>query len=51
MRLWKLLSPDAFRIRVPGIQGYNTDEQVDKSAQWVKRTFKAEPDVFDYIVF
>ena len=51
MRLRKLLSPDAFRIRVPGIQGYNTDEQVDKSAQWVKRTFKAEPDVFDYIVF
>ena len=50
MFLGKMLSLDAFRIRVPRIRGYNTEEQVTKSAEWVKKTFKVEPDVFDYIV-
>ncbi|MBR0377075.1 MAG: radical SAM protein [Lachnospiraceae bacterium] len=50
MGLRRLLSPEAFRIRVPHIRGYNTDEQVARSAEWVKKTFHVEPDVFDYIV-
>ena len=40
---------DKIHIRIPGIPGYNTNYDIEKSIQWVRENIGAEPEVFSYI--
>lgn len=39
---------ERLHIRVPNIPGYNTKEDVKKSADWIKDILGVEPEIFDY---
>ena len=48
LKLRDVLKPEMFRIRIPRIRGYNTDEHVEESVLWIRRKIWVEPEVFDY---
>ncbi len=48
-RMKKLVDASRFHVRVPRIPGFNTEENIEKSAAWIKRVLNIEPEVFDYI--
>ena len=48
LKLRDVLKPEMFRIRIPRIRGYNTDEHVEESVLWIRRNIWVEPEVFDY---
>lgn len=42
---------EKIHIRVPHIEGYNTPDDVKKSVEWIRDTFRVEPEVFSYYHF
>lgn len=36
-------------IRIPRIPGYNNDENIEQSVEWIKDILGVEPEVFDYV--
>ncbi|MCI9079099.1 MAG: radical SAM protein [Lachnospiraceae bacterium] len=49
LRLKEQADAAKLHIRVPRIPGYNTEENIRKSVEWVKNALKTEPEVFGYI--
>lgn len=50
-RLKEQVDASKLHVRVPRIPGYNKEENIRKSVEWVKNVLKTEPEVFDYIKF
>lgn len=50
LKLKTLIPTDRLRIRVPKIPGYNTDEDIRMSVEWIKNNIGVEPEVFKYHV-
>ncbi len=50
LRLRDLIDASKLRIRIPKIPGFNTEKDVEKSAEWVRERIGIEPEIFEYIV-
>lgn len=49
-RIRDIVDHSKIHIRIPRIEGYNTEENVQKSISDIKFWFNVEPEIFDYIV-
>ncbi len=47
-RLKELVDTSKFHVRVPRIPGFNQEENIKNSVNWIKDMLKIEPEVFDY---
>lgn len=49
-RIKEHVDSSKLHIRIPRIPGFNTEEDVDKSVEWIKDVLNVEPEVFEYYV-
>ena len=47
LQLAELVEPAKFHIRVPRIQGINTEKDVEKSVEYIRGILGVEPEVFE----
>lgn len=47
-RLKELVDVSRLHVRVPRIPGYNKEENVEKSVEWIRNVLGIEPEVFEY---
>ncbi|MCR5730709.1 MAG: radical SAM protein [Ruminococcus sp.] len=47
-RLDDIIDASKVHIRIPCIPGFNNEDNIKESIEWVKRFFDVEPEVFDY---
>lgn len=48
IRLEDILDASKVHIRIPHIPGFNNEDNIKESIEWVKDFFDVEPEVFDY---
>ena len=47
-RMEYIVGSSKFHIRVPRIPGFNDEDDIKKSVEWIRRYYRVEPEVFDY---
>lgn len=48
LHIKKYVDPTKLHIRLPRIPDYTTEENLEKSANWLQKTLHVEPEIFDY---
>lgn len=50
-RLTDAADLNKLHVRVPRIPGYNDEDKIKESVQWIQEVMKVEPEVFDYAAY
>ncbi len=49
-KLYDSVGASKMHIRIPRIKHFNTEQDVEKSRNWIESRFQIKPEVFDYII-